>query len=450
MRNTLLGITPLASTGSLQKHNLMSHAGDDDDAVPADDADDAEAATLGDQPQPDSSAAEAGPSQTAAPPRRDMRQPPHGSDKRPANGLSPGGGRLAAEEDALQDPLANRLEVANAEEDGALQASRDQPTSTTDLADVVDPVSAAAADAAAGAADAAAEVALPSKAAADAATAEVALVQQARAAVAARDAASGQLPDKGHKKRSMGKDAALSEDSQKPSVAGGTPSEPSMSIPPNSDAVPAGIPQPMIDGQPISPANNVASSARPSEGATELKSQAHSTSQRAGGLQQKSAQSPGPRKKAGDVQDMKDAAVPSLGSLDFSGLSGVNVFKKPGAAAPSTASGPVETPEAGSKSDATLAPQADADASDGVEGMQQAEVDVKPEGLPTAGPSAKEAAIVPGDAKGAHAEELKPSATLQVRPPSCSCHVRLGAIWSSRCPGKRSEGAVQIAFYGMS
>ena len=324
--------------------------GDDDDDgndEQADTAEEVEAASVGQQAIHKSPAH--GPSQKHATAWTGAAKPPSSRDTQNDHD-QPG----PDEDDAWQDPLANRLEVADAEQDNTLQASRDQPTAMTDLAEAANPLSAAAADAAADAADAAAEVTMPQKARADGAAAEVDLVLKAKAAVAAAGAASGQQPASRPKRRSSSKGTTTPAASASRIQGDGMPSEPFMDIPPDSDAEPAGIPQPTLKGQPISPANNVASAARSPGGPGKTKHQAQPASDMAAAARQADAPSPVSSKKAGDVQEMKDSAVPSLGNLDFSGLQGINVFRKRTHASPGQGGPPSGDPTAGSKPAAAM------------------------------------------------------------------------------------------------
>ncbi|KAK9819017.1 hypothetical protein WJX74_004467 [Apatococcus lobatus] len=416
--------------------HIIALAGDDDDdgeEAQTNDAEDGEAASQEDQPHRAGSAAAKDPSQMPSNVQPGMRQPACSKHSQPPITQSP-----TAEGTALQDPLANRLEVADAEQAGGLQASRDQPTSTIDLADVAEPALAAAAEASADAAGAAAEVALPHKTEGDRATDEAALARKAKAAVIAADAAPGQLAanqfrepaadveaaaDVGtagsksasrHKKRSTGKAAVAADASSRQAVGDNMPSEPSVSIPPNSDAVPAGIPQPTLQGQPISSANNVASSDRLPKGAREPTPGAQPIKETANKLERKQAPSLAPSKKAGDVQDMKDGAVPSLGSLDFSGLAGMNVFKKRGAASPGTSSRASEPPPAGSKSAAANELQDGSALSEALAATQPVDTALRPESpfhakqpVPQEGPAAS------GEEAALGAAESKPDAYLQ-------------------------------------
>ncbi|KAK9861414.1 hypothetical protein WJX84_011927 [Apatococcus fuscideae] len=102
-------------------------------------------------------------------------------------------------------------------------------------------------------------------------------------------------------------------------------------IPPDSDATPAGVPQPTLRGRPIAPTNNTESSSGPPPDSA----QAHQPHDHPSEAQADQVRSIQPvQLPAGHEQPtIKDDAGPSLDDFDFGGLAGMNVFKKRGGAA---------------------------------------------------------------------------------------------------------------------
>ena len=252
----------------------------------------------------------------------------------------------AAADDPITDPLANRLEVADAEKSNTLQASRDQPTKAVDMADIP-------------ASEAAAVPAVKAKTPRKARHADGRAEQRASRS-SQRSQSSSERAQKLRKKEPK--------------------QDPIMTIPPDSGATPAGIPQPTLRGRPISPEHNVGADESPPSGhadapgsATEAPSPAGMGSHQAETGPDSSpsnrlqhAPTPGSISQrdalGGDVlhdrvidpPEVKQDTSSLLGDLDFSGLAGVNVFKKRGpspgkAAAPSHENDVGSRPPGGSK-----------------------------------------------------------------------------------------------------
>ncbi len=249
----------------------------------------------------------------------------------PAAGASAGSEGLADAQDldAMDDPLTNRLEVADAEDAGVLQASRDQPSQALAMADPDTPAAAASA-----AQNAAATISKGRKS-------------------GCHENQKAASPSRGFQK--LGK-----------KVRDRATSEPSMTIPPDSEATPAGVPQPTLRGEPISPAYNVDPPAdqfgpvKSSPGILRPSSTADcaaSTSGRSAHYSQQLASQPSSAKTAAAVkqhspEEKRDGASP-LGDLDFSGLAGMNVFKKKGASAQKSQTAPSKVSADVSQSEAT-------------------------------------------------------------------------------------------------
>ena len=191
------------------------------------------------------------------------------------------------------DPLTHRLEVADAEEDGRLQASLDQPAAIAAGMDE--------------------EAAAPARVPAEA---------------AARPRNAGANKQRG--RRSSGGPGS-SRLSVADSAQEGPRAELCPAIPPDSDATPAGVPQPTLRGRPIAPTNNTESSSGPPPDSA----QAHQPHDHPSEAQADQVRSIQPvQLPAGHEQPtIKDDAGPSLDDFDFGGLAGMNVFKKRGGAA---------------------------------------------------------------------------------------------------------------------